>query len=103
MSEDVLISKIKTSARLYFDILNVDIKNEALKKALIQIKMHKGEDTYAYILNIYQDYLDNNISETTFLEILQTIDEYLKNRLRTPNNVTFNELINYLNTFITCK
>ena len=56
-----------------------------------------------YILNIYHDYLDNNITETTFLEILHTIDEYLKNRLRTPNNVTFNELINYLNTFITCK
>ena len=31
------------------------------------------------------------------------IDEYLKNRLKTPNTVTFNELIEYLNAFITCK
>ena len=65
--------------------------------------MHGGEDTYAYILNIYEDYEDNNISEATFLEILLTIDEYLKKRAITPNNVTFNELINYLNAFITCK
>ena len=42
--------------------------------------MHGGEDTYAYILNIYEDYEDNNISEATFLEILLTIDEYLKKR-----------------------
>ena len=103
MSEDALISKIKTSAKRYYDILNVSLKNEELKRALIQIKIHKGEDTYPYILNIYEDYLDNSITEATFIEILQTIDEYLKNRLKTPNNVTFNELINYLNTFITCK
>ena len=59
--------------------------------------------SYAYILNIYEDYIDNNITEATFLEILATIDEYLRNRLKTPNNVDFNELINYLNAFITCK
>ena len=103
MPEDVLMSKLKKAARLYSDILNVNINNENLKRALIQIKMHSGEDTYAYILNIYEDYVDNNITEATFLEILSTIDEYLKNRLKTPNNVGFNELIEYLNAFITCK
>lgn len=103
MPEDVLIAKIIKTAKLYNDILNVNIKDEFLKKALIQIKMHNGEDTYAYILNIYEDYIDGNISHATFLEILTTIDEYLRNRAKTPNNVGFNELINYLNAFITCK
>lgn len=103
MPEDTLISRIKRSAKLYSDILNVNVKHESIKRAFIQIKMHKGEDTYAYILNVYEDYIDNNISESTFLEILATIDEYLKNRLKNPNNVSFNELINYLNAFITCK
>ena len=65
--------------------------------------MHKGEDTFAYLLCIYEDYVDGNITEATFLEILQTIDEYLKNRSKTPNAVSFNELIEYLNAFITCK
>ena len=65
--------------------------------------MHNGEDTYAYILSIYEDYVDNIISKATLLEILTTVDEYLKNRIKTPNNVGFNELIKYLNTFITCK
>ena len=69
VSEDVLINKIKRSAVLYSNILNVNINNESLKQALIKIKMHRGEDTYAYILNIFEDYIDNNISEATFLEI----------------------------------
>ena len=103
MSEDVLIQKIITSATLYQNILNVNISNENLKRALIKIKMHNGEDTFAYILNIYQDYIENSLSEATFLEILETVDEYLQKRVKTPNNVTFNELINYLNAFITCK
>ena len=103
MPEDALIEQILHSAKLYKDLLNVNISNENIKRALIQIKMHGGEDTYAYLLNIYADYLDGNISETTFLEILSTIDEYLKNRLKTPNNVGFNELIQYLNAFVTCK
>ena len=101
--EDVLIDKMKRSAVIYHKILNVNIENESLKQALIQIKIHKGEDTYAYILNIFEDYVDNRVSEATFLEILQTIDEYLKNRIKTPNSVSFNELVEYLNAFITCK
>ena len=100
---NLVINKIKRSAVLYSNILNVNINNESLKQALIKIKMHRGEDTYAYILNIFEDYIDNNISEATFLEILQTIEEYLRNRIKTPNTVTFNELIEYLNAFITCK
>lgn len=103
MPEDALIAKIKRSAKLYFDILNINIPHEGIKKSLIKIKLHKGDDTYAYILNVYEDYIDNNISEATFLEILSTIDEYLRNRLKNHNNVSFNELINYLNAFITCK
>lgn len=103
MPEDILIAKIKNSAKLYNEILNVNVKNESIKRALIQIKMHKGDDTFAYILNIYEDYKENNLSEATILEILATIDDYLKKRLNTPNNVGFNELIQYLNAFITCK
>ena len=103
MSEEVLMEKMKRSAILYHNIINVNFNNEDLKRLLIQIKMHNGEDTYAYILNIYNDYIDGNISEVTFLEILSTIDEYLRNRLKAPNNVSFNELISYLNAFITCK
>lgn len=103
MSEDMIISKMIKSAVLYNNILNLNMQTDALKSAMVKIKMHDGEDTYAYILNVYEDYVDNNLSEATFLEILSTIDEYLRNRRKTPNNVAFNELINYLNAFITCK
>ena len=101
--DEIIISKIKKCAILYSDLLNINIQNPDIKKALIQIKMHNGEDTYAYLLNIYEDYVEGNFSESTFLEILATIREYLINREKTPNNVSFNELINYLNTFIACK
>ena len=103
LPEDVIIEKIERSAKLYNNLLNVNIENEELKKALIQIKMHGGEDTYAYLLNIYEDYEDNNITESTFLEILLTIDDYLQKRQKAPSDVSFNELIQYLNAFITCK
>ena len=103
MSEDVLMNKMKLSAMLYSNIINVNIPNEGIKQALIKIKMHSGEDTFAYILDIYEDYIENNISENTFIEILNTIDEYLKNRQESGKNIEFNELIQYLNAFITCK
>lgn len=103
LPEDILLQKLCKTAKLYHNMLNVNFNSDFIKKAFIQIKMHNGEDTYAYLLNIYEDYVDNNISETTFIEILSTIDEYLRKRLKTPNNVSFNELIQYLNAFITCK
>ncbi len=103
MPEDVIIRKMKHSAGLYYNILNINFNNDELKEAFIKIKMHSGEDTYAYILNVYEDYTENNISESVFLEILNTIDEYLSNRTKNKNDIEFNELIQYLNAFITCK
>ena len=103
MSEDVLMKRLKRSAGLYYNIINVNFNNDDLKRIFIQIKKHSGEDTYAYILDVYEDYCDNNISESTFLEILRTIDEYLQNRQNTGKNIEFNELIQYLNAFLACK
>ena len=88
---------------LYYNILNVNFGNENITKAFIEIKKHDGEDTYAYILDIYKDYIDGNISESIFIELLNTIDEYLNNRQKSGKNIDFNELIQYLNAFITYK
>lgn len=103
MPEDLIMKKMKHSAALYYNILNVKFRNENIKEAFINIKKAAGEDTYAYILEVYEDYVDNNISEATFIEILNTIVEYLHNRRDKENNISFNELIQYLNAFITCK
>ena len=103
MPEDLIMKKMKHSAALYYNILNVKFRNENIKEAFINIKKAAGEDTYAYILEVYEDYVDNNISEATFIEILNTIAEYLHNRRDKENNISFNELIQYLNAFITCK
>ena len=103
MPEDVIIKKMRRSAALYYNILNVNFNNDNIKEAIINIKKSSGEDTYAYILEVYEDFVDGNISESTFIEILNTIAEYLKNRKNTDNNIAFNELIQYLNAFITCK
>lgn len=103
MPEDTIMKKMKRSAALYSNIINVNFLGDDIKQAFIQIKKYSGEDTYAYILEVYEDFLDNNISETTFIEILNTIADYLKNRKNTDNNIAFNELIQYLNAFITCK
>ena len=99
----IVMKNIKRASELYYNILNLDINNEEIKKALINIKRHDGEDTYAYILNVYDDFYSNSISESIFIEILNTIDEYLKNRQSSGKNIDFNELIQYLNAFITFK
>lgn len=101
--KEQVMAKLLRTAKLYKNILNVNFTDERIKRNFIQIKINNGEDTFAYLLNIYEDYLDGRISEATFLEILSTINEYLKNRLKANNNVVFNELVEYLNAFITCK
>lgn len=101
--KNVLISDIKRSAVLYANILNVNFKNEDIRHAFINIKRHNGVDTYAYILNVYEDFYMGNISESIFMEILNTIDEYLKNRELSGKNIDFNELVQYLNALISFK
>ena len=98
-----IVQNIERSAMLYYNILNLNFDNENIKNMFIQIKKHGGEDTYAYILSVYEDFYENSLSESIFLEILQTIDEYLKNRQNSGKNIDFNELIQYLNAFIACK
>ncbi len=103
MPEDLVIKKMKDAAALYFNILNVNFANDDIKQAFIKIKKASGDDTYAYILDVYNDFTQGNISESTFIEILNTIADYLNNRKKNDNNVAFNELIQYLNAFIACK
>ena len=101
--KETIISNIKHSALLYSNILNINFKNEEIRYAFINIKRHNGADTYAYILNVYEDFYSGNISESTFVEILNTIDEYLKNRETSGKNIDFNELVQYLNALINFK
>lgn len=103
MKSDKVIEKIKHSAKLYMQLLNIDMPNKELKDAMIQLKLHNCEDTFAYLLSVYEDYTDGSLSLATFLEILSAVREYLEKREQTQNNVGFNELIQYLNAFIAYK
>ena len=103
ISEDTIMKNLKRSAMLYFNILNVNVKNDDIRKAFINIKRHAGEDTFPYILTVYEDFYTGNISENTFIEILNTIDEYLINRQNSGKNIDFNELVQYLNALISYK
>ena len=98
-----ILNKIKRSAELYLQLINVEMPNEELKKAIVELKFHNCEDIYPYLLNVYEDYTDRSISLTTFLEILYAIKEYLINREKNHTNISFNELINYLSAFIAYK
>ena len=103
ISEDAIMQKLKRSAMLYFNILNVNFKNDDIRKVFINIKRHNGEDTFPYLLTVYEDFYAGNISESIFIEILNTIDEYLKNRQNSGKNIDFNELVEYLNALISYK
>lgn len=103
ISEDTIMNNIKRSAMLYYNMLYVNFKNEDIRRIFINIKRHNGSDTYAYILNVYEDFYTGSISESIFIEILNTIDEYLKNRQNSGKNIDFNELVQYLNAIISFK
>ena len=98
-----IVENLKISGILYSDLININIKNEKIKKLLIKIKMLGGQETNGFLLSIYEDYTDGSMSEATLIEILMTIEEYLKNKKNNPNKVRFDELIRYLSAFIACK
>lgn len=103
MSEDTILSSIKRSAMLYYNMLYVNFKNDDIRRIFINIKRHNGIDTYPYILNVYEDFYTGSITESIFIELLSTIDEYLKNRQNSGKNIDFNELVQYLNAIISFK
>ena len=98
-----ILAKIKHSSELYLQLINVDIPDKDIRNGLIQLKFYDCEDTFAYLLSVYEDYDDGNLSQATFLEILSAVKEYLQNREKSQNDVSFNELIKYLNAFIAYK
>lgn len=95
------VEDMHASAIIYNNILNVDIQDEDIKNKFVEIKLNKGNDTYAYLLEIYEDYRDGNITKETFLEILTAINEYLVTRNANPSSRTnFNDLISDLNKML---
>lgn len=96
-----IVEKMHESAITYNNILSVEIPDEEIKNKFVQIKFNEGDDTYAYLLEIYEDYLDKNITKETFLEILTAINEYLANRKEKSGlRGNFNDLISDLNKLI---
>ncbi len=101
MSVLKIVEGIHKSALTYNSILNVDIEDEDIKNKFIEIKFNKGNDTYAYLLEIFEDYKDGNITKDTFVEILTAVNEYLLNRSVNPSSRTnFNDLIADLNKML---
>ena len=95
------VEEMHESAITYNSILNVDMPDEDIKNKFIEIKLNKGNDTYAYLLEIFEDYKDGNITKATFIEILTAVNEYLINRNANPtarNN--FNDLLSDLNKLL---
>ncbi len=95
------VEDMHASAITYNNILNVDIVDEDIKNKFVEIKFNKGTDTYAYLLEIFEDYNDGNISKDTFVEILTAVNEYLINRNANPGiRTNFNDLISDLNKML---
>lgn len=95
-----IVEKMHESAVTYNNLLSIEISDEDIKNKFIEIKFNKGDDTYAYLLEIYEDYQDGNITKETFLEILTAINDYLVNRLNSNKRSNFNDLISDLNNLL---
>ena len=96
-----IVEKMHESAVTYNNLLSIEIPDEDIKNKFVAIKFNNGDDTYAYLLEIYEDYLDGNITKETILEILTAVNEYLIDR--NSSNVKssdFNDLIADLNKLL---
>ncbi len=96
-----VVEKMHESAVTYNNLLSIEIPDEEIKNKFVAIKFNNGDDTYAYLLEIYEDYLDGNITKETILEILTAVNEYLIDRNANNGKRTdFNELIADLNKLL---
>lgn len=96
-----IVERMHESAITYNNLLSIEIPDEDIKNKFVAIKFNNGDDTYAYLLEIYEDYLDGNITKETIIDILTAVNEYLIDR--NSNNLKrsdFNELISDLNKLL---
>jgi len=94
-NEDIL-----KAAVLYKRIIDIDFDDINLRNQFIKIKINNGSDAYPFLLELYGDFIDNNISLDTFIALLDTINNFLQDRKNSRLNYPLSNLSAELNKLI---
>ena len=99
--EKISIDIIKF-AKLYKNIINLNFNDICIKNLFIAIKTSNGNDALPFLLELYGDYVDHNITESAFVDLLGAIKDFIKDRNSNPDNQKYDlaNLSQELNKFI---
>ena len=102
--EKITIDIIKF-AKMYKNIVNLNFEDSFIKKLFVSIKSNKGDDALPFLLELYGDYKDHNITETAFVDLLNAINDFILDRNNNPDNQRCDlaNLSQELNKFICSK
>lgn len=77
--EDITLSITKT-AKIYKKMCNAEFSDSEIRNTFIKIIDNDGKDTFAYLLELCEDYSNGYLSKATLLEICKIINTYIWER-----------------------
>lgn len=100
--EDISKSITKT-AKLYKKMYNAEFSDSEIRNMFIKIVTNDGKDTFAYLLELCEDYSNGYLAKSTFLEICNIINTYVlerKNKASINEHCNFTQVVKELNKVI---
>lgn len=100
--DDIILTMTRT-AKIFRKMYNADYRDPDVKKMFIKIISGDGRDTYAYLLELCEDYENGYLSKESLLEVGKIIDTYIQERNNSPmmdDDIDFYRMANELNKVI---
>lgn len=70
----------------YLKIHNADFDDVEVKTKIVELNENNGKDAYPYLMEVLDDYENWHIDKTMFLDILDMVNNFVKNRLENPES-----------------
>ena len=103
-TDENILKHLYRYSNYYLKILTLDITDIDIKNLVSKIKKIGAVDTYSYLLEVFEDYEFAHINKNTFVDILETVVEYVANRKFSHKKyIPFSALSNELNKMLAMK
>lgn len=105
-SKDEIIKHLYRYASYYIKITQSDVKDEVLKRKLVEINGYDAKDTYPYLMEVFEDYDFAHINKHMLLDILDMVIVFVEqrhNEVETSLSVNFASLSKDINRMLLLK
>ncbi len=79
-TDENILKHIYRYSNYYLKILTLDVSDVDIRNLLSKINQLGAEDTYSYLMEVFEDYEFAHINKNMFLDILETVLEYASER-----------------------